>query len=60
MTDRAVSSVVGVTLLVAIGVLLGVVVGSLALGFDDQLTDPTPRIVLDVTTYSADGSGNGD
>ena len=58
MTDRALAPVIGVTLLVAIVVLLGVVVGSLALGFDEQLTQPAPRVALDVTEYSADGSGN--
>jgi len=58
VTDRALAPVIGVTLLVAIVVLLGVVVGSLALGFDERLTQPAPRVALDVTEYSADGSGN--
>jgi len=58
VTDRALSPLIGVTILVGIVVLLGVVVGSLALGFDNQLTQPAPQVALDVTEYSADGSGN--
>ncbi|WP_277553029.1 type IV pilin [Halobaculum limi] len=58
MADRGISPVVGVALMVVIVVLLGVVVGSLALGFDERLGEPGPQVALDVTTYSATGDDN--
>ncbi|MFC7136855.1 type IV pilin [Halobaculum litoreum] len=58
MTDRGLSPVVGVALMVVVVVLLGVVVGTLAFGFDDRLGEPAPQVALDVTAYSADGADN--
>ncbi|MFC7068412.1 type IV pilin [Halobaculum lipolyticum] len=60
MSDRGISPVVGVALMVVVVVLLGVVVGALAFGFDDRLGEPAPQVALEVTTYSADGAGNSD
>lgn len=39
---RGISSVLGVTLMVAIVVLLGAVLATMALGFEDRLSDPAP------------------
>ena len=59
MTERGVSPVIGVVLMVAIVALLGAVVGAMALGFDDRLGEPAPQVALDVSAYSADGADNG-
>ncbi|WP_435063860.1 type IV pilin [Halobaculum sp. EA56] len=58
MTDRGISPTIGVALMVVIVALLAVVVGAMALGFDDRLGEPAPQVALDVTAYSADGSDN--
>jgi flagellin-like protein len=42
LPDRAISPVLGVVLMVAIVLLLAVVMGSLAMGFEGKLTDPAP------------------
>lgn len=46
-TDRGVSKVVGVVLLVSIVVLLGAVVGGMITQFSDQLDDPAPQIYFE-------------
>jgi flagellin-like protein len=57
-SDRAVSPVIGVTLLVAIVVVLATVVAGMALGFGDELHSPAPQGGFTVDYY-ADGAGNG-
>ena len=59
MSDRGLSPVIGVALMVVLVVLLGVVVGTMAFGFGDRLGEPAPQVALDVTAYAADGAGNG-
>lgn len=57
--DRGASNLIGVLLLVAIVVLLAAAVGSIALGFQDQLREPV--IVGEFETeYAADGGTNDD
>lgn len=47
-TDRGVSKVVGVVLLVAIVLLLGAVVGGMTARFSDRLDDPAPQIYFEI------------
>lgn len=54
-TDRGVSPVLGVILMVALTVVLAAVVGAFALSFSDQLTEPAPT-----NTIAVDWTDNGD
>lgn len=56
---RGVSSVVGVTLMVAIVVLIAALIASFALGFDDRLQEPAP-VGHFQKEYVASGEGNTD
>lgn len=56
--DRAVSTVVGTVLLVAIAVLLAAVVGTLAMAMEEGLEEPAPTASFE-TTYDPAGTGNG-
>jgi uncharacterized protein YdeI (BOF family) len=56
---RAVSTVVGAVLLVAIAVVLAGVVATLATGFEGKLNDPAPAGSFD-REYVASGEGNTD
>ena len=47
-TDRGVSPVIGIILLVAITVILAAVVGIFALGLGDQIAEPTPTNTLEI------------
>lgn len=55
--DRAVSPVIGVVLMAAIVVLLAAVVGTMALGFEESLVEPTPTADFDAD-YDSAGEGN--
>jgi flagellin-like protein len=57
--DRAVSSVVGAVLLVAIAVVLAGVIATMATGFESELQDPAPSGAFD-REYVATGQGNTD
>ncbi|MFB6177326.1 MAG: type IV pilin [Halobaculum sp.] len=48
-SDRAVSPVIGVILMVAITVILAAVIGSFVLGLGDQLNSQGPQVSLSVT-----------
>jgi len=48
--DDAVSSVLGVVLMVAITIILAVVVGVFVLGIGQSLTSPTPDVTFDYST----------
>ena len=58
MDRRGISPVVGIALMIVIVVILAATVGSMALGFDEKLTDPGPQVSLSITAYHADGTGN--
>ncbi|WP_080505320.1 type IV pilin [Halorubrum aethiopicum] len=55
-SDRAVSPVIGVILMVAITVILAAVIGTFVLGLGDQLGDSQPTAQLDISA-TEDGSG---
>jgi flagellin-like protein len=57
--DRAVSSVVGTVLLVAIVVVLAGVIATMAIGFEGELDEPAPAGAFD-REYVATGEGNTD
>jgi len=48
--DDAVSSVLGVVLMVAITIILAAIVGTFVLGIGEGLTNPTPEVVFDYST----------
>lgn len=56
--DKAVSPVVGVTLMIAIAVVLAAVVGGLVLGLG-QGQDPTPTASIEFEQGDFDGTANG-
>ncbi|ELZ39322.1 flagellin domain-containing protein [Halorubrum saccharovorum DSM 1137] len=56
-SDRAVSPVIGVILMVAITVILAAVIGTFVLGLGDQLGDSTPQASFDID--GVDTAGNG-
>ena len=58
MDIRGVSPIVGMTLMIVIVVLLAATMGSMAMGFDEKLTEPGPQVALTVSEYHADGAGN--
>jgi flagellin-like protein len=57
--DRAVSPAIGVVLMLAIVVALAAIFGTIALGFQDQLPEPSPASGFD-RSYDATGEGNTD
>lgn len=57
VADRGVSPTVGVTLMVAIVVVLAAVIAMMALGFQDRLQDPSPQGGF-TTEVNHDGDGN--
>ncbi|QLG26620.1 type IV pilin [Halorarum halophilum] len=59
MDSRGISPVIGTLLLLAIVAILAAVLGTFALGFDDQLFQPAPQVALEVSEYDAAGDGNG-
>jgi len=52
-SDRAVSPVIGVILMVAITVILAAVIGTFVLGIGDQLADATPQASYDIDDADA-------
>jgi hypothetical protein len=44
--------------MIVIVVILAATVGSMALGFDEKLSDPAPQVSLTVSEYDPDGVGN--
>jgi flagellin-like protein len=59
LSNRGVSSVVGVALLVAVVVVLAAVTTGAFLGFQDRLAEPAPYGAF-TTEYVRDGAGNTD
>jgi flagellin-like protein len=57
-SERAVSAVIGVVLLVAIVVVLAAVLGTMALAFEGQLSEPAPTANFEAEPV-LDGEGNG-
>lgn len=57
-TNRGVSPVIGVVLLVAVTVTLAAVLGGIALGFGGELDAPTDHASVS-TSYDPSGAGNG-
>ncbi|MFB6309513.1 MAG: type IV pilin [Haloarculaceae archaeon] len=57
-TDRGVSPVIGVVLIVAIVVILAATVSVYALGFGDRTRSPTPNIAI-TTEYNDSTAGDG-
>lgn len=57
-SERGVSPVIGVLLLVAIAVVLAGLLGVMASGFGNTLSEPAPNADFD-TEYDPSGSGNG-
>lgn len=55
--DDAVSSVLGVVLMVAVTIVLAAVVGTFVLGIGEELTDESPQVSFD---YSFDVNESGD
>jgi flagellin-like protein len=55
--DRAVSPAIGVVLMLAIVVALAAIFGTIALGFQDQLPEPSPASGFD-RSYTGTGEGN--
>ena len=56
-TDRGLSPVVGVVLLVGIVIVLAAVLANLGLGFSERLVSPAPQGAY-TTEYRPDGAGN--
>lgn len=56
--DDAVSSVLGVVLMVAVTIVLAAVIGTFVLGIGEELTDPSPRVVFEYSMDVDDGPGN--
>jgi hypothetical protein len=54
------SPVVGMALMIVIVVILAATIGSMALGFDEKLSNPGPQVSLTISEYHADGAGNDD
>ncbi|MGM0590582.1 MAG: type IV pilin [Halobacteriota archaeon] len=55
-TNRAVSPVIGVILMVAITVILAAVIGTFVLGLGEQVGDQAPQASLDFTYDTADNN----
>jgi flagellin-like protein len=58
MDHRGVSSVFGTALMLVIVLLLAVTVGTMVLGFADDLPTPGPQVALTVAEYDPEGAGN--
>lgn len=59
-SERAVSPVIGVILMVAITVILAAVIGTFVLGLGDQVQETSPSAQYDSSTFTFDVDGSGE